>query len=496
MNILSEKFKEVLYAFLPVTFIVIILKFTLVPIDNNLMWKFILGSFIVVIGLTFFLIGVDLGITPLGVLLGPIITKRNKLWIVVISAFILGFIISFAEPSLLILGNQIGEITMGAISSLTILIVVSLGIGIFMILGFLRLIYNLPLNIIIIISYGIVLILSIFTSPEFLAIAFDASGATTGVLAVPFILSISLGITSMKKDSKASEKDSFGLVSIVSIGAIISIMILNLVTHTQEYAEVLNETVIGSNSFGMEFLYNIPSAIKESVYGLLPLIIIFIIVFICSNTISKGEIRRITFGFLYALIGLSLFFLGVNNGFMEVGTVIGSYLTTLDSYLYLIVVGFLLGVVTILAEPAVYVMTHQIEEVTSGYVKRRAVLIALSLGVGAAVALSVLRIVVTEIQLWHYLLPGYLIAISLTFIVPKMFIGIAFDAGGVATGPMTATFILAFINGAANKHTTASILIDGFGMIAMVALMPIITLQLLGVSYKIKTSKKEVHVSE
>jgi hypothetical protein len=151
-----------------------------------------------------------------------------------------------------------------------------------------------------------------------------------------------------------------------------------------------------------------------------------------------------------------------------------------------------LGVVTILAEPAVYVLTHQIEEVTAGYVKRRSVLIALSLGVGLAIALSMLRIVVAEIQLWHYLLPGYLIALGLTFIVPKLFIGIAFDAGGVATGPMTATFILAFTNGAANAHPTAKLLIDGFGMIAMVALMPIITLQILGVVYKIKTSKKEV----
>jgi len=177
---------------------------------------------------------------------------------------------------------------------------------------------------------------------------------------------------------------------------------------------------------------------------------------------------------------------------MEVGINIGSYLVTLDSSNYLIIVGFVLGVVTILAEPAVYVLTHQIEEVTAGYVKRRSVLIALSLGVGLAVALSMLRIVVTEIQLWHYLLPGYLTALGLTLIVPKLFVGIAFDAGGVVTGPMTATFILAFTNGAANAHPTAKLLIDGFGMIAMVALMPIITLQILGLVYKIKTSKKEV----
>ncbi len=493
MNVLSGKLREVFFAVLPVTLIVIILNFTLVPIESYLMWKFIIGSCFIVIGLTFFLIGVDLGVTPLGVLLGPAITKRNKIWIVVVGAFVLGFIISIAEPGLLILSNQIDEITLGGISGITILIVVSLGIGILMVLGFIRVLFNLPLYIILNIAYFIVLILSLFISPEFLAIAFDASGATTGILAVPFILSLSLGITSIKKDSKASEKDSFGLVSIVSVGAIISVMLLNIVTKTQEYSGVLENEAIESVSIGMAFIYNLPGALKDSVIAFLPLILIFVFMCVFSASLSKLKIRRMIFGFLYAIIGISVFFVGVNTGFMEVGTTIGSYLVTLDSYIYLIIIGFVLGVVTILAEPAVYVLTHQIEEVTAGYVKRRSVLIALSVGVGFAIALSMLRIVVVDIQLWHYLLPGYLIALGLTFIVPKLFIGIAFDAGGVATGPMTATFILAFTNGAANTHPAAKLLIDGFGMIAMVALMPIITLQILGVVYKIKTSKKEVN---
>jgi len=493
LNVLSGKLREVFFAVLPVTLIVIILNFTLVPIESYLMWKFIIGSCFIVIGLTFFLIGVDLGVTPLGVLLGPAITKRNKIWIVVVGAFVLGFIISIAEPGLLILSNQIDEITLGGISGITILIVVSLGIGILMVLGFIRVLFNLPLYIILNIAYFIVLILSLFISPEFLAIAFDASGATTGILAVPFILSLSLGITSIKKDSKASEKDSFGLVSIVSVGAIISVMLLNIVTKTQEYSGVLENEAIESVSIGMAFIYNLPGALKDSVIAFLPLILIFVFMCVFSASLSKLKIRRMIFGFLYAIIGISVFFVGVNTGFMEVGTTIGSYLVTLDSYIYLIIIGFVLGVVTILAEPAVYVLTHQIEEVTAGYVKRRSVLIALSVGVGFAIALSMLRIVVVDIQLWHYLLPGYLIALGLTFIVPKLFIGIAFDAGGVATGPMTATFILAFTNGAANTHPAAKLLIDGFGMIAMVALMPIITLQILGVVYKIKTSKKEVN---
>ncbi len=491
MNIFNEKLKEVFFAILPITIIVIILRLTLVPLDNHLVGMFLAGSVFILFGLTFFLIGVDLGIAPLGSLLSSVITKKNKLWLVIAAAFILGFIISIAEPGLLILGNQIDALTAGVISSFTILAVVSLGIGIFMILGFFRLIYNIPLHIILLGSYGVIFILGIFTSPEFLAIAFDSSGSTTGVLAVPFILSLSLGITAMKKDSKASEKDSFGLVAIVSVGAVISVMILSLFTEVQEFAAVeMAEADVGDSIF-RSFINAIPGAFLESIFVFVPLVAIFFLVRF-TWPIKKEVLRKMTFGFIYSLIGLSLFLVGVNTGFMAVGSEIGAYLVGLDTYAYLILIGFILGVATILAEPAVYVLIHQIEDVTSGYVKKNIVLGALALGVGLAISLSLLRIVVEGIQLWHYLLIGYGVAMGLTFITPKLFVGIAFDAGGVATGPMTATFILAFINGAAYNHPTADVLVDGFGMIAMVALMPIITLQILGTIFKLKTVKKGV----
>lgn len=491
MNIFNEKLKEVFFAILPITLIVLILRLSIIPIDNQLVGMFLVGSVFVLFGLTFFLIGVDLGIAPLGSLLSSVITKKNKLWLVVVSAFTLGFIISIAEPGLLILGNQIDVLTTGVISSFTILAVVSLGIGIFMILGFLRMIYNIPLHIILLVSYGVIFVLGIFTSPEFLAIAFDSSGSTTGVLAVPFILSLSLGITAMKKDSKASEKDSFGLVAIVSAGAVISVMILSLFTNIEEFADVeMAEADIGGSIFG-SFINAIPGAFLESIIVFIPLVAIFLLVRF-TWPIKKEVLRKMTLGFIYSLIGLSLFLVGVNTGFMAVGSEIGAYLVGLDTYFYLILIGFILGVATILAEPAVYVLTHQIEDVTSGYVKKNIVLGALALGVGMAISLSLLRVVVEEIQLWHYLLAGYGIAMGLTFITPKLFVGIAFDAGGVATGPMTATFILAFINGAAYNHPTADVLVDGFGMIAMVALMPIITLQILGTIFKLKTVKKGV----
>ncbi|WP_028830269.1 DUF1538 domain-containing protein [Proteocatella sphenisci] len=491
MNILSEKLREVFFSVLPVTFIVILLKFTLIPLDGIQIVKFLAGTVFVVFGLTLFLTGVDLGITPLGEHLGPAITKRNKLWIVIFAGFVLGFFISFAEPGLLILSSQIDTITSGAVSSLKILVVVSLGIAVMMVLGFLRMLFNLPLYIILNICYFIILLLGIKTSPEFLGIAFDASGSTTGVLAVPFILALSLGITSRKKDSKSSEKDSFGLVSIVSVGAVMSVMLINVFGSNHNFTGELKAGAASNMPVIETFAKMAPDAFKDSIVAFFPLVVIFIVMNVFAFSLSSRERRKMSFGFIYGFIGLFLFFIGVNAGFMEIGTVSGSYLATMDNGFFLVATGFVLGVVTILAEPAVHVLTHQIETVTAGYVRKKSVLFALSSGVGLAVALSMIRILVPQIQLWHYLLPGYALALALTFIVPKLFVGIAFDAGGVATGPITATFILAFTHGAANARVGADLLVDGFGMIAMVALMPIITLQILGLVFKMKTKKNK-----
>ena len=331
--------------------------------------------------------------------------------------------------------------------------------------------------------------MALFATPDFLAISFDASGATTGALAVPFILALSTGISKMKKDSKSSEKDSFGLVAIASAGAVISLLFLNYFLKDLTFASEIDPGFIESNSIIIPFIQKLPFVITESLIALSPLVVILIVMQLFFFKLSKRAFRRIFIGFIYTLIGLIIFLLGVHAGFMEVGNQIGQVLSVKDSKFYILIFAFILGLITIVAEPAVSVLTHQIEDITAGYIKRRSVLIPLSIGVGLSVLLSVLRILTPQIQLWHYLLPGYLIALALMFIVPKLFVGIAFDAGGVATGPLTATFILAFTQGAANAYEGANVVIDGFGMIAMVALTPIITLQLLGLFYKIKTRK-------
>ena len=489
MNIFTEKIKDNLFAVLPITLIVFILNLTLVPLDRTLFIRFLIGSLLIVLGLSIFLTGVDIGITPLGTHTGVSLAKSNKLWIVIIGGFILGFFISIAEPGLLVLANQVDGVTSGQISSMSILIYVSIGLALLIALGFIRIFYNVPLYKLLIVLYGIIFIMSLFTSREFLAIAFDASGATTGVLAVPFILSLSVGISALKKDSKSSEKDSFGLVAIASTGAIMAVMILNFISKTTEYVAEPADTLAGTDSILSPFIKILPTTIKEGIISLLPLFVILIVMQIFVFHLSKKAYHKILKGFVYAFIGLIIFFLGVNAGFMDVGTELGYHLAAYDNKAYVIIIAFILGVVTIMAEPAVYVLTHQIEEVTSGYVKRISVLVPLCIGVGLAVALSVIRILVPGIQLWHYLLPGYIISIGMTFFVPKLFVGIAFDSGGVATGPMTATFILAFTQGIADSFEGADVLIDGFGMISMVAMIPIITMQILGIVYKIRSRK-------
>ena len=488
IDIAKEKIQEVLYSVLPIATIVIILHFTLVPLDSQLLSRFIIGSILITLGLVLFLIGVDLGITPLGHLVGTTIAKSNKLWIIIIGGLLLGFFVSIAEPGLIVLSDQVDIVTGGQISSMSILIVVSVGLAVILTVGLLRILYNIKLNRMLSLIYLFIFILAIFTSPEFLTIAFDASGATTGILAVPFILALAGGVAKLKKDSTAAEEDSFGLVALASAGAIIGVMFLSILKGETEYSTIphlIPETV----SMLESFMENFPIVLRDGIFSILPLLVIFIVLQKISFKMKKKAFRRMIAGFIYAFIGLLLFLLGVNAGFMDVGSIIGSTIASMDNNLILVIVGFFVGVVTILAEPAVHVQTKQIEEVTSGYVKRKAVLVALSLAVGIAIALSMIRIIVPGLQLWHYLLPGYIISIFLSYIVPDLFVGIAFDAGGVATGPMTTTFILAFTQGAANAAEGASMLIDGFGMIATVAMMPIISLQILGLIFHLKSKK-------
>ena len=496
MNVLLEKLKEVLISVVPIIILVLVLNFTIIPMEPLLVFRFLFGALIIVLGLAIFLFGVDIGISKIGTLVGGALTKSNKLWIVVAAGLVLGFFISIAEPDLHILAGQVDMVTSGVIAKLSIVVVVSIGIAVMLTSGLVRIIYNIPLYKLLTVLYLIILGLSFFTSSEFLAISFDASGATTGALTVPFMLALALGVSSLKKDGKASEKDSFGLVAVTSAGAIIAVMIMSILSKQDEITGSLQESAQVSSSLLAPFINKLPVVAYEIFIALLPIMLMFFLFQKISFKLSSKAYRKVLKGLVYTFIGLVLFLTGVNAGFMEVGSKIGYNVAVLDSKWIIVVIGFILGLVVILAEPAVYVLTHQIEDVTSGYVKRPVVLIALSIGVAFAVSLSMLRILIPGLQLWHFLLPGYVVSILMMYFVPKLFVGMAFDAGGVASGPMTATFILAFAQGAAEAIEGANVMVDGFGVIAMVAMTPIIALQTLGFIFKMKSVKEGLKENE
>lgn len=491
INVLIDKLKEVVFSVLPITVMVLVLNFTVAPIGGDLIGRFLVGALLIIFGLAIFLFGAEIGIQPIGNLMGSLIARKKKLWIVIIFGFILGFFINVAEPDLQVLAKQVSEVTGGSISQLSLVIVVSIGVGVFVVVGLFRVIFKISLSRILTIIYLGILGLGILSSDGFLGIAFDSGGATTGAMTVPFILALGMGVSSVQ-GGKQSEEDSFGLVGLASAGPMIAVLIMSIFNKIDQSAvNLVQEGAVVKGIFS-PFLKIIPTLALEVVMTLTPVLILFLIFNTLFFKLPKKTFTRIMKGLLYTFIGFVLFLAGVNAGFMEAGSAIGHAAASSAQPWYVIPIGFILGFAVIFAEPAVYVLNEQIEDVTSGHIKRSMILYALSIGVAIAVTLSMLRILVPSIQLWHYLLPGYAIAIALSYFTPPLFVGIAFDSGGVASGPMTATFILAFAQGVAEATPGADVLIDAFGVIAMVALTPLIAIQILGLMYKSKASKKGV----
>ncbi len=479
---IKEKFKEVIATVLPISLLVIILNFTFIPLEADLFKRFLLGAVFILLGLTIFLIGVDLGITPMGDSFGHAAVKSGKLSVIAIMGLVLGFVISIAEPDLHILADQVGDVTLGVVSKSSLVMLVSMGVAVLISLGMVRIVKVFSLKTFLLITYGVILVLGILADQFFLAISFDASGATTGALTVPFLLALSAGASAINKDSQKSEEDSFGLVGIASAGAIIGALVLGMLG-SPSFGDVPDYAAASEAGVISHFIHEAPIVAKEIIIALLPIIVIYTICNLVFFHNSKRANARVATGCVLTFVGLVIFLVGVNSGFMDVGRYIGRVLATEHSKTFIVAIAFLMGILTILAEPAVHVLTNQIEAVTAGSIKKSVVLMTLSIGVGIAVALSILKILVPGMRLWHVLLPGYILTFIIMRKVPNLFVGIAFDSGGVASGPMTATFILAYAQGVAASTPSADLLIDGFGTIAMVAMTPLIALQILGLFY-------------
>ena len=483
-DILKEKISEVVKAILPVVAIVLILSVTVVPMPTHVVMVFFYSCILLMIGMVLFTIGAEQAMAPMGQHVGARLTKTRKLWLILLLGLLLGFMVTFSEPDLQVLANQVQSIP-----NRVLIFSVSGGVALFLLAALLRMVLGISLQRMLLVFYVIAFVLACYAPSDFLAVAFDSGGVTTGPMTVPFIMAFGVGVSALR-GSRHSSQDSFGLIALCSIGPIIAVLMLSLIFQPESAAfePVLVPRVLHSLQLGGLFLQELPDQLHEMGQSVLPIAIFFCIFQVVLLHLEKKPLLRIFHGIVCTYIGLVLFLTGANVGFIPAGFDLGSILATLPYNWIIIPIGMLIGYFIIKAEPAVYVLMKQVEDITAGAVSGQALLRSLSVGVAVSVGLAMVR-VLTGIHLFYILIPGYAIALLLTFVVPPVFTAIAFDSGGVASGPMTATFLLPFAMGAC-MTLGGNVVTDAFGVVTMVAMTPLITIQLLGIMYMWKARRK------
>lgn len=482
---LSAKLKEALKAVLPIIGIVLVLGFSIAPIPSGILLLFLFGAVMLVFGMMFFTLGAELSMTPMGEKIGTKMANSRHIGIVLLLCFVLGFVITVSEPDLQVLAEQVPSIP-----NRVLIVSVAGGVGMFLIVAMLRMLLSRALSALLIVFYGIIFVLSFLIPEDFLTVAFDSGGVTTGPMTVPFIMALGVGFAAVRSDRHA-EDDSFGLVALCSVGPVFAVLLLGLLYHPNDTGYVPAEIpeVRDSVELWQCFAGGFPAYIKEIAVSLLPIIVFFALFQTISLKLNKRTLLKIVIGIVYTYIGLVLFLTGVNVGFMPAGNYLGQTIAGLPYRYILIPIGMMIGFFIVKAEPAIYVLMEQVEEITSGAIPGRAMGVSLSIGVAVSVGLAMVR-VLTGVSIFWFILPGYAVALCLSFFVPKIFTAIAFDSGGVASGPMTATFLLPFAMGAC-QAAGGNIVQDAFGIVAMVAMTPLIAIQILGAVYQIKSRHAE-----
>ena len=482
-EVLFEKLREAAASVLPISLIVLLICFVLVPVDTGLMLSFLLATAMLILGMGLFTLGAEMSMSKIGNYIGSKLTKSRKLWLILAVSFLLGVAITVAEPDLQVLAANVPDI-----DKTVLILTVSVGVGIFLMLCMVRILFGISLRLLLIVFYVLVFLAAFLSDQGILAVAFDSGGVTTGPMTVPFIMALGVGVASIRSDENA-KADSFGLVGLCSIGPIASVLLLGAIYRTQP-AQAGTQTVAAITDtvlLGRDYLHAIPEYLKEVTVALLPIVVFFLIFQFVSLRLRKLPFLRVMVGILYTYVGLVLFLTGVNVGFSPLGYVLGAALTEGWRIWLLIPLAMLMGWFIINAEPAVHILNKQVEDLSAGAISARAMGMSLSIAVSAAGGLAMLR-VITGIPILYFLIPGYFIALALTFFVPRTFTAIAFDSGGVASGPLTATFMLPFAMGAC-QALGGNVMTDAFGLVALVAMMPLITVQVMGAIYVVKSRR-------
>lgn len=463
---LMEKTRESMASVLPITAIVFLLSITIAPLDPGTLVLFLFGAILLVGGMGLFTLGVDMSMIPMGEGVGSTLSKSRHLIIPLTVYFLLGVLTTMAEPDLQVLSKQVP-----AINSTVLVVTVAVGVGLFLVAATMRIRRGVPLRRMLLVLYFAVFALAAAAPGNFIPVSFDSGGVTTGPITVPFIMSLGLGIASTRSD-KNSASDSFGLISLCSIGPILCVLLLGIIYKPQEAASHLSviPSIPTTAQAAQYFIQSFPTYLREVAMALLPVAGLFLVFQLLTRRFKRGQLIRIVTGLLYTYLGLVLFLCGVNVGFMPAGQLIGATIAGGIKWL-LVPIGMLIGYYIVKAEPAVSVLTKQVEEISNGSISQRAMGLAMSIGVCVSVGLAMVR-VLTGLNIFWLLIPGYAISLGLTFLVPSIFTGIAFDSGGVASGPMTATFLLPFAQGACHA-LGGNMMTDAFGIVAMVAMTPL-----------------------
>lgn len=482
---LKEKIDEAFSSVLPITIIIFLLSISFVPIPIGTTVMFLVGATMLIVGMGFFSLGADMAMLPMGEGIGAEFFRMRKLWLIVIVCFLIGFFITIAEPDLQVLAKQVPSIP-----NVTLILTIAAGVGVFLIVAILRILFKVSLAKLLLVLYLGLFGISYFAPSNFLPVAFDSGGVTTGPITVPFIMAIGVGLAAIRSD-KDSQDDSFGLIALCSIGPILAVLLLGIMFRPTDatYTAVQVPEVLTTRDVALEYLRELRVFAKEVSLAFAPISLSFFIFQAFSRHFSKHQITRIIVGFFYTYLGLVIFLTGVNVGFIPVGHLLGAVIAGSPYKWALLPLGALIGYYIVAAEPAVHVLNKQVEEVSNGAISQKAMSLSLSIGVAVSLMLAMLRIL-TGISIYWLLIPGYTIALALTFYVPKIFTGIAFDSGGVASGPMTSTFLLPFAIGAC-ESAGGNIMTDAFGVVAMVAMTPLVTIQIMGMIYA-RQSKADI----
>lgn len=487
---LGDKLKESIASVLPITLIVTVLVFLLIPVPTDLMLAFLVGAIMLIAGLTLFGYGSENSMSLIGSAIGSKLTSTRNIKLILGFSFLLGIIITVAEPDLQVLAKNVPHI-----NTIVLIITVAAGVGLFLLISMIRILTGISLRTILLISYGLIFILAFFTDPDYLSLAFDSGGVTTGPMTAPFILAFGVGVASIRNDKNA-EEDSFGLVALCSIGPILAVLLLSFFYRSESGAiEAMSiESYENTVRIGRSYLEAIPDYIIEVAVALSPIVIMFLLFQWLLLKLPRQQMAKITLGILFTYVGLVIFLTGVNVGFSSLGLVLGKAMgSSAFGRFLLIPIAMLMGWFIVSAEPAVHTLTIQVEQVSAGAISGKSLGRTLSFAIAGAMGLSMLRIL-TGFSIMWIVVPGYMISLVLSFIVPKIFTAIAFDSGGVASGPMSATFMLPMAMGVCDA-VGGNLLTEAFGIVALVAMMPLITIQIMGVIYRVNEAKRRKAVS-